>query len=107
MVPAQFLILLRATPAPVGPGVSPNGSGLPGLAVVRQIAGALLTWGLVACVVGVVISVIVWAIGQHFGSYAGTSTGKAGVLVSMGGAVLIGGANSIVAFFSALGAQIR
>lgn len=102
-------ILLQAIPVPIpgGPGVSPNSDGLPGLAVVRRMAGALLTWGLVACVVGIVVSVIVWAVGQHYGSYAGTSTGKAGVLVSMGGAVLIGGANSIVAFFAALGAQIR
>ena len=90
-----------------GPGVSPNSSGLPGLDVVREIAGALLTWGLVACVVGIAVSVIVWVVGQHYGSYSGTATGKVGVLVSMGGAVLIGGANSIVAFFAALGAQIR
>ena len=98
-----------ASPAPVqgGPGVTANGDGLPGLAVVRHIAGALLTWGLVACVVGIVVSVIVWVVGQHQGSYTGTATGKVGVLVSMGGAVLIGGANSIVAFFAALGSQIR
>ncbi len=110
MFPVPWVVLLvQADPVPVpaGPGVSPNGTGLPGLPVVRQMAGALLTWGLVACVVGIVVSVIVWVIGQHFGSYAGTSTGKAGVLVAMGGAVLIGGANAIVAFFAALGAQIR
>ena len=106
--------LQAATPAPTpspgpgpGPGVSPNATGLPGLDVVREISGALLTWGLVACVVGIAVSVIVWVVGQHYGSYSGTATGKVGVLVSMGGAVLIGGANSIVAFFAALGAQIR
>jgi len=95
------------TPVTVGPGVSPNSNGLPGLSVVRDIAGALLTWGLVACVAGIAISVIVWIVGQHHGSYAGTATGKTGVLVSVAGAVLIGGANAIVAFFAALGAQIR
>ncbi len=73
----------------------------------REISGALLTWGLVACVAGIAVSVIVWVAGQHYGSYQGTSMGKVGVLVSMGGALLIGGANSIVAFFAALGARIR
>lgn len=94
-------------PVPGGPGVSANTDGLPGLEVLRRIAGALLTWGLVACVVGLVVSVIVWAVGHHNGSYANASTGKVGVLVAMGGAVLIGGANAIIAFFAALGAQIR
>jgi len=32
------------------PGISPNDNGLPGLSVVKSIVGALLTWGLVACV---------------------------------------------------------
>ena len=88
------------------PGVSPNDSGLPGLPVVRQVVGALLTWGLVACVAGLVVSVILWALGHHNGNYSHTSSGKTGVLVSAGGALLIGGANAIVAFFSGLGSQI-
>ena len=88
------------------PGVSPNDSGLPGLPVVRQVVGALLTWGLVACVAGLVVSVMLWALGHHNGNYSHTSSGKTGVLVSAGGALLIGGANAIVAFFSGLGSQI-
>ena len=47
-----------------------------------------------------------WALGHHNGNYSHTSTGKTGVLVAAGGAMLIGGANAIVAFFSALGAGI-
>jgi hypothetical protein len=88
------------------PGITPNSDGLPGLAVLRQIVGALLTWGLVACVAGMVISVIVWALGHHHGNYAHASSGKTGVLISAGGALLIGGANAIVAFFAGLGAGI-
>lgn len=89
------------------PGVNPNSNGLPGLAVLKQIVGALLTWGLVACVAALVISVIVWALGHHGGNYAQTSSGKSGVLVAAGGALLIGGANAIVAFFSGLGGGIH
>jgi Family of unknown function (DUF6112) len=90
------------TPGP-GPGVRPNVDGLPGLAVLRQIVGALLTWGLLACVAGLVVSVIVWVLGHHNGNYGHTSNGKIGVLVAAGGALLIGAANGIVGFFSGLG----
>jgi hypothetical protein len=88
------------------PGIRPNGSGLPGLEVVKQIVGALLTWGLVACVAGMVVSVILWALGHQSGNYSHTSSGKTGVLVSAVGALLIGGANAIIAFFSGLGSGI-
>lgn len=88
------------------PGISPNQDGLPGLAVVRSIVGALLTWGLIACVAGLVVSVIIWALAHQQGSYQHASTGKTGVLVAAGGALLIGGANAIVGFFSGLGAGI-
>lgn len=89
------------------PGVRPNDNGLPGLGVLQQMVGALLTWGLLACVAGLVVSVIVWALAHHQGNYAHASTGKTGVLVAAGGALLIGGADAIIAFFSNLGAGIR
>ena len=99
---ANLLLLLPAA----DPGITPNDSGLPGLAVLRQIVGALLTWGLVACVAGLVISVITWAVARQQGNYGYASGAKTGVLVSAGGALLIGGANAIVAFFSAMGGRI-
>ena len=88
------------------PGITPNSTGLPGLAVVQQIVGALLTWGLIACVAGLVVSVIVWALAHQQGNYSYASSGKTGVIVAAGGALLIGGANAIVAFFSGLGSGI-
>ena len=98
-------IVAVALPA-ADPGISPNQNGLPGLAVVKTIVGALLTWGLVACVAGLVISVIVWAVAHQQGNYSQASGGKTGVLVAAGGALLIGGANAIITFFSGLGAGI-
>ncbi|WP_315092752.1 DUF6112 family protein [uncultured Cellulomonas sp.] len=88
------------------PGISPNEDGLPGLAVVKRVVGALLTWGLVACVAGLVISVIVWAVARQQGNYGAASGGRTGVLIAAAGALLIGGANAIVAFFSGLGGMI-
>ena len=89
------------------PGVKPNTNGLPGLGVLQQMVGALLTWGLLACLAGLVISVIMWALAHHQGNYSQVSSGKTGVLVAAGGALLIGGANAIIGFFSTLGAGIR
>ncbi len=50
---------------------------------------------------------MIWALGHHGGNYSQATTGKTGVLVASGGALLIGGANAIVAFFSGLGAGIH
>ena len=88
------------------PGITPNEDGLPGLPVVRSIVGALLTWGLVACVAGLVVSVIVWALAHQQGNYQYAQGGKSGVVVSAGGALLIGAANAIVGFFAGLGAGV-
>jgi hypothetical protein len=88
------------------PGISPNSNGLPGLGEVRRIVGALLTWGLVACVAGLVISAMVWAISSNAGNYHGTNKGKTGVLVSAVAALLIGGANAIIGFFAEAGQRI-
>ncbi|MGQ0843058.1 MAG: DUF6112 family protein [Sporichthyaceae bacterium] len=96
-----------ARPRAAGPGIAPNNNGLPGLEVLRELVGALLTWGLVACVAGLVVSVIVWAFGHHQGNYSHASSGKTGVLVAAGGALLIGGANGIVGFFAAMGTRIQ
>lgn len=101
-LPVQLLL-----PRADNPGVQPNSNGLPGLDVLRKMVGALLTWGLLACVAGLVISVILWALAHHQGNYSQVSSGKTGVLVSAGGALLVGGANAIVGFFSTLGAGIH
>lgn len=49
---------------------------------------------------------IIWAVAHQQGDYSYASSGKTGVLVAAGGALLIGGANAIVAFSSGLGSAI-
>ena len=88
------------------PGIIANGSGLPGLAQLRQIVGALLTFGLVACVAALVIAAVVWGFGSNSGNPHLAGRGKSGVLVAAGAALLIGAANAIVTFFSNVGATI-
>jgi hypothetical protein len=83
--------------------VSPNSTGLPGIGSLSNIVGALLTIGLIACVAGLVIAAIVWAIGTHSSNPYLAGRGKSGVLVAFVAAILIGGANVLVDFFVTTG----
>ena len=84
------------------PGVSPNANGLPGLPEVRTLAGATITFALVACVVALIISAAAWALGNINGNAHFASKGRVGVLASLGAAILIGSANSLIRFFSGI-----
>ncbi len=86
--------------------VLPNSTGLPGISTLSNMVGALLTVGLIACVAGLVIAAIVWAIGSHSSNPHMAGRGKSGVLVAFIAAVLIGGANVLVDFFVATGKGI-
>ena len=88
------------------PGITSNSSGLPGLSQLRSIVGALLTFGLVACVAATVIAAVVWGFGANSGNPHVAGRGKTGVVVAAGAALLIGAANAIVTFFSNLGSTI-
>ena len=87
--------------------VPPNQNGLPGIAAIEKIVGALLTFGLIASVAGIAISAIAWAIGSHSSNPHVAGRGKTGVLVSAGAAMLIGAANTLVTFFSAAGSAVQ
>ncbi len=88
------------------PGVHSNSSGLPGLAQLRQIVGAMLTFGLVACVAALVASAVVWGVAANGGNPHLAGRGKSGVMIAAAAALLIGGANAIITFFSNAGATI-
>ncbi len=96
-----------ATPlAAAGVNISPNTSGLPGISEIQSIVGALLTFGLVGALAGLVISAIVWALGSHSSNPHLAGRGKAGVLVSALAAMLVGGANVLISFFAGAGAKL-
>ena len=84
------------------PGITPNSNGLPGLPALRQMAGALLTFGLVACVAAFAVSAAAWALGSFNNNSHYAGKGKTGCLVAAGAALLIGSANAIIRFFSGI-----
>jgi hypothetical protein len=99
-------LLSRMAPVLADPGVSPNTNGLPGMDEAKKIVGALLTFGLIAAVGGVAISAVVWALSAHNGNSHYASRGKMGVVVAAAAALLIGGADTIIAFFQNAGQSI-
>ena len=86
--------------------VSPNTTGLPGISELENIVGALLTIALIASLAGLVISAIVWAIGNHSVNPVLAGRGKTGVLVAFVAAALTGGAVSLIDFFFSAGARL-
>lgn len=94
--------LLRQTVIMQDPGVSPNSNGLPGLPEVRILAGSTVTFALVTCVVALVLSAAAWALGAINGNPHVAGKGRIGVLSSVGAAILIGSANSLIRFFSGI-----
>ena len=82
------------------PPNSDDSDGLPGTSQAMKMVGALLTYGLIACVAGIAIAATVWAIGSHSANPHHAGAGKKGVLIAAGAAILIGSADALVTFFS-------
>lgn len=89
------------------PGVTPKEGGLPGLGVLRDVVGSINMFAIIAVVAALAVAGVMWAWGSHAGSHQAEANGKKGVLISVAAALLLGGANGIVAFFSALGTKIQ
>ncbi|MFC9431467.1 DUF6112 family protein [Streptomyces sp. NPDC056987] len=89
------------------PGITPQGGGLPGLAVLKNVVNSINLFGIVAVVGALAVSLGVWAWGHHSGGHQAEANGKKGAVVAAGAALGLGAANGIVAFFSALGSQVQ
>jgi hypothetical protein len=89
------------------PGIKPQEGGLPGLSVVKDVVGSLNLFGIIAVVGALSVSLVAWAWGHHSGNPQAEANGKRGAVVSAGCALLLGAANGIVAFFSALGEEVQ
>jgi hypothetical protein len=99
-------LLLSSGVLAANPGVTPNSNGIPGISLLQNIVGGILTAGFVACVAGLVIASVCWALGSHQGNARLAISGRTGVLVSIAAAVLVGGADALVAFFSNAGSSL-
>lgn len=90
----------------IAPNITPNSNGLPGTSEAEKLVGALLTFGLIACVAGIAIAAITWALGSHSANPHLAGRGKTGVLVACLAALLVGGADILVGFFASAGGSL-
>jgi Family of unknown function (DUF6112) len=100
---STVLAAARQLAGAAGVDITPNTTGLPGVAQLETIVGTLIVVAVIAAVAGLLISATVWAIGNHSSNPQLVSRGKTGVLVAAVAAVLAGGAMLIVNFFFSIG----
>lgn len=88
------------------PLVSPDFGAVGGSAALRQIVGALLTYGLLTAVLMIVVCAVMWALASSHGSWHAASKAKTGMIVALAGAVLTGGALAWANWLLDLGASL-
>ena len=86
--------------------ISPNSSGLPGIAELREIVGATMTIGLILAVLALIISAVVWALGSNTSNPHLAGRGKLGVLVALGAAIVTGASVALINFFWNVGQSV-
>lgn len=91
---------------PMEININPNSDGLPGIAQLRTIVGAVMTVGLILSVLALIVSAVVWGFGANSSNPHLAGRGKVGVLVSCGAAVICGAAVTLVNFFWNVGQQV-
>jgi hypothetical protein len=91
---------------PMDINITPNENGLPGIAQLRTIVGAVMTVGLILSVLALIISAVIWGFGANSSNPHLASRGKQGVLISCGAAVICGAAVTLVNFFWHVGQSV-
>ncbi|MDQ4110390.1 MAG: DUF6112 family protein [Actinomycetota bacterium] len=84
---------------PVGVNVTHNTNGLPGIAQLREIVGAVMTVALILSVLALLVAAIVWALGANSSNPHLAGRGKVGVLVALGAAIVTGASVTLINFF--------
>ena len=100
--------LITALPVlmPMDINIDPNSDGLPGIAQLRTIVGAVMTVGLILSVLALIISAVVWGFGANSSNPHLASRGKLGVLISCGAAIITGAAVTLINFFWNVGQTV-
>ncbi len=86
--------------------VTPNDSGLPGIAALRTVVGAVMTIGLILSVLALIVSAVVWGFGSNSSNPHLASRGKVGVLISCGAAIITGASVTLINFFWNVGQTV-
>ncbi len=99
-------LTVLATVLPANIDISPNDSGLPGIAALRTVVGAVMTIGLILSVLALIISAVVWGFGSNTSNPHLASRGKIGVLISCAAAIITGASVTLINFFWNVGETV-
>ncbi len=99
-------LTLAASLVPTDINIPPNDDGLPGIAALRTIVGAVMTVGLILSVLALIISAIIWGFGANSSNPQLASRGKLGVLISCGAAIITGASVTLINFFWGVGQTV-
>ncbi|QNA93001.1 MULTISPECIES: DUF6112 family protein [unclassified Microbacterium] len=91
---------------PANVDITPNDSGLPGIAALRTVVGAVMTIGLILSVLALIVSAVVWGFGANSSNPHLASRGKVGVLISCGAAIITGASVTLINFFWNVGQAV-
>ncbi len=80
-------------------------SQLPGGVVAQEIVNGIGRYALLFCLVGLVLSAGLWAVGAFSNNYTQSVNGKKGFLICAGAALAIGAAAYLINFFYGLGGR--
>jgi 4-hydroxybenzoate polyprenyltransferase len=87
--------------------LSPSTTALPGSAALQQIANGIAAWALIGALIALLLGAALWAVGSHTQNAHQSMSGRRAVLTSLGAAVLIGAAPSLINFFFTTGLSVH
>ncbi len=85
----------------------PDPNGLPGSSAAEKLINGLFFFALLACLAGLLISVMTWTVASRVQNHHHAHNGKIGTLVAAGGALLCGAAPALINFFFDAGQAVR
>ena len=87
--------------------LNPSTTALPGSAALQQIANGIASWALIGALMALLIGAALWAIGSHTQNMHQSMSGRRAVVTSLGAAILIGAAPSLINFFFSTGLRVH
>lgn len=87
-----------------GPDLAAGARNAPGAAAINDLIDTIGFYGIIACLVGLLLSALILVIGPRIGFDRASTVGKVGIFASLGGAFLIGISATLVNFFYNAGA---
>ena len=87
-----------------GPDIAAGAQNAPGSAAITDLINTIGFYAIIACLVGLLLSGLILAIGPRLGFTQASTTGKVGVFASLGVAFLVGISATLINFFYNAGA---